>query len=57
MVLTTDGPPLAAEVLPESGSDQPIGDPFDVGARAVLALPAGDYRLRVRGAGLLEPNL
>ena len=52
--LTADGPPLAAEVLPESGSDQPITDPFDVGARAVIALPAGDYRLRVRGAGLLS---
>ena len=52
--LTADGPPLAAEVLPESGSDQPITDPFDVGARAVITLPAGDYRLRVRGAGLLS---
>ncbi len=52
--LTADGPPLAAEVLRESGSDQPITDPFDVGARAVIALPAGDYRLRVRGAGLLS---
>ncbi len=52
--LTADGPPLAAEVLPESGSDQPITDPFDVGARAVISLPAGDYRLRVRGAGLLS---
>ena len=52
--LTADGPPLAAEVLPESGSDQPVTDPFDVGARAVISLPAGDYRLRVRGAGLLS---
>ena len=52
--LTADGPPLAAEVLPESGSDQPITDPFDVGARAVITLPAGDYRLRVRGAGRLS---
>jgi outer membrane protein assembly factor BamB len=52
--LTSDGPPLAAEVLPETGSDQPITDPFDVGARAVITLPAGDYRLRVRGAGLLS---
>ncbi len=54
MELTADGPPLAAEVLPESGSDQPITDPFDVGARAVITLPAGEYRLRVRGAGLLS---
>ena len=52
--LTADGPPLAAEVLPESGSEEPITEPFDVGARAVIALPAGDYRLRVRGAGLLS---
>jgi outer membrane protein assembly factor BamB len=52
--LTADGPPLAAGVLPETGSDQPISDPFDVGTRAVITLPAGDYRLRVRGAGLLS---
>ena len=54
VVLTTDGPPLTAEVLPESGDDRPIGEPFDVGARTVLALPAGDYRLRVKAPGLMS---
>ena len=53
IVLTTDGPPLAAEVLPASSGDQPIGEPFDIGTRTVLALPAGDYRLRVKAAGLM----
>ena len=54
IVLTTDGPPLAAEVLPASSGDQPMGEPFDVGARTVLTLPAGDYRLRVKAAGLMS---
>ena len=54
VVLTTDGPPLAAEVLPASSGDRPIGEPFDVGARTVLTLPAGDYRLRVKAAGLMS---
>jgi tRNA A-37 threonylcarbamoyl transferase component Bud32/outer membrane protein assembly factor BamB len=50
VILTTDGLPLAAEVLPEAG-DQPISGPFDVGIHTVLALPAGDYRLRVKSTG------
>ncbi len=54
VALTADGPPLAAEMLPESASDRPISEPFDIGARAVIALPAGDYRLRVRGEGLMS---
>jgi hypothetical protein len=54
IVLTTDGPPLAAEVLPAFSGDQPMGEPFDVGARTVLTLPAGDYRLRVKAAGLMS---
>ena len=53
-MLTTDGPPLAAEVLPASSGEQPMGEPFDVGARTVLTLPAGDYRLRVKAAGLMS---
>jgi len=52
VVLTTDGPPLRAEVLPESG-DEPIGEPFDLVTRATFSLPAADYRLRVKGDGLL----
>ena len=54
IVLTTDGPPLAAELLPASSGDRPIGEPFDIGTRTVLALPAGDYRLRVNLAGLMS---
>ena len=53
VVLTTDGPPLAAEVLPASSGDEPIGEPFDIGTRTVVALPAGDYRLRVKATGLM----
>ena len=52
VVLTTDGPALTAQVLPESG-DEPISEPFAIGERGVLSLPAGDYRLRVHGPGLL----
>ncbi len=52
IILTTGGPPLTAEILPASG-DEPIGEPFDVGTRTVRSLPAGDYRLRVKGTGLL----
>jgi len=51
IILTTDGLPLTAQVLPESG-DQPITDPFDVGTRTIVALPASEYRLRVRAKGL-----
>ncbi len=50
--LTNDGPPLMAQVLPES-SDEPLGEPFSVMTRSTLALPAGDYRLRVHGVGRL----
>ncbi len=50
--LTTRGAPVGAQVLAES-SDTAIGEPFDLVTRAVLALPAGDYRLRVNGKGRL----
>jgi tRNA A-37 threonylcarbamoyl transferase component Bud32 len=52
VVLSTTGPALTAAVLPESGGG-PIGEPFDIGAHTTLALPAGDYRLRVQGLGRL----
>ena len=52
IVLTTDGPSLTAQVLPEA-SDEPIGEPFSIGARSVVSLPAGDYRLRVQAPGLM----
>ncbi len=50
--LTNGGDPLVAQVLPEQGDD-PIGEPFDLVTRTTLALPAGDYRLRVHGVGRL----
>ena len=50
--LTNSGPPLIAQVLRES-SDEPVADPFPVMARSTLALPAGEYRLRVHGVGRL----
>jgi tRNA A-37 threonylcarbamoyl transferase component Bud32/outer membrane protein assembly factor BamB len=53
IILTTHGPPLTAQVLPEWG-DEPISEPFDVGTRAIKALPAGEYRLRVKAMGLMS---
>jgi hypothetical protein len=50
--LTTDGPPLTVQVLPETG-DQPLGEPIDVVSRYVLSLTAGEYRLKVNGKGRL----
>jgi tRNA A-37 threonylcarbamoyl transferase component Bud32 len=52
IVLTTDGPSLAAQLLPEA-SDEPIGEPFSIGATGTLSLPAGDYRLRIQAPGLM----
>ena len=51
-MLTTDGPPLRAQVLADP-SDEPIGEPFDIGTRTRRRLPAAEYRLRVTGNGLL----
>ena len=53
VVLTNDGPPLKVQVLGESG-EEPIGEPVDVIARSTIALPDGDYRLQVTGAGRLS---
>jgi hypothetical protein len=52
IVLTNHGTPLLVQVLPETG-DEPIDEPFDVVTRSTLALPAGDYRLRVNAVGRL----
>ena len=54
--LTSDGPPLTAQVLPESG-DAPLGEPFHVLNRSTVALPEGDYRLRVHRRGTAWPDL
>jgi hypothetical protein len=51
--LTTEDAPVVCQVLAES-SDSPIGEPFDLVTRAVVALPAGDYRLHVSGKGRLS---
>jgi hypothetical protein len=52
LFLATDGPALSAELL------TPAGDPacpsFTVPTEASLALPAGDYLLRLRGRGYLD---
>ncbi len=50
IVLSTDGPPLSAQMLSEQG-DAPVGEPFDVGTQTVVSLPAGDYRVRLGHAG------
>jgi hypothetical protein len=48
VVLSTDGPPLTARVLAESGDD-PIGEPFAIGTTTPRSLPAAEYRLQVEG--------
>ncbi len=50
VVLTNDGDPLTVEVLHESRDDV-IAGPVAVLDRTTLALPDGDYRLRVSGSG------
>jgi hypothetical protein len=52
ITLTNEGPPLVVQVLDESG-EHPIGQPFDLVTESTLALPDGDYRLRVDGVGRL----
>ncbi len=50
--LVSEGDPLIVQVLAEN-SDTTIGEPFDLATRAVLTLPAGEYRLRANGKGRL----
>jgi hypothetical protein len=50
--LTNDGIPLELQVLSEV-DDEPIGEPSDLVSRSTLALPAGDYRLRINAPGRL----
>ena len=52
IILTNQGTPLLVQVWPEAG-DEPLDEPFDVVARSTLALPAGDYRLRINAVGRL----
>ena len=51
--LTTDGPPLTVQILPETG-EEPLGETFDMARRTVVALPDGDYRLRASARGRLS---
>ena len=51
--LTNDGIPLTVQVLSESGEDA-VGEPIDLVRRSMLALPDGDYRLRVSAVGRLS---
>ncbi len=51
--LFTDDGPIVAQVLAEL-SDELVGEPFDLHTRAMLSLPAGEYRLRVTGLGRLS---
>ena len=44
--LTNDGPMLTVQVLDEPG-EHPLGEPVEVFKKWTLALPDGDYRLRV----------
>jgi hypothetical protein len=52
IILINQGPPLSVQVLPDTG-DEPIDEPFDLVTRRTLALPEGDYRLRVNAVGRL----
>ena len=51
--LTTVDAPVVCQVLAES-TDTPIGEPFDLVTRAIVSLPAGDFRLHIRGEGRLS---
>ncbi len=48
--LINEGEPVVVQVLAD-GSDTAMGEPFDLVSRAVLALPDGEYRVRVNGMG------
>ena len=50
--LTNDGPMLTVQVLDEPG-EHPLGEPVEVFKKWMLALPDGEYRLRVEGGGRL----
>jgi outer membrane protein assembly factor BamB len=50
--LTTRGEAVLVQVL-EEASDKPMGEAMGLVDRAVLELPAGEYRLRVDGRGRL----
>jgi len=51
--LTVQGDPVVLQVLAASSDDSEIEDSIDLIGTKTLALPAGDYRLRVEGKGRL----
>jgi serine/threonine protein kinase/outer membrane protein assembly factor BamB len=55
VMLTTLGPALKAEILDDA--DRPAAAPFTVPAPDWLALPAGDYRVRLSRTGALSEVL
>jgi outer membrane protein assembly factor BamB len=50
--LSTQGESVVVQVLDEA-SEEPLGEPVGLVDRAVIALPAGEYKLRVDGKGRL----
>jgi hypothetical protein len=54
LFLATDGPALSAELLTPAGEQACPG--FTVPTEEPLALPAGDYLLRLRGRGYLDES-
>jgi hypothetical protein len=54
VVLTTEGPPLAVDVLPTSSGGRPIGEPLDIGTRSVLTLSRRRLPIARQGNGTHE---
>jgi hypothetical protein len=54
VTLGTDRPPLAAEILDESG--QPVSKSFTVPTQEPVAVPAGDYWLRLSAEGRMSQS-
>ena len=51
--LIAEGESVVVQVLNEA-SEQPVGEPVGLVDRVVIALPAGEYKLRVEGKGRLS---
>ncbi len=52
VTLTTEGPPLVAELL--DGEGQLVNGPFTVPVQSPVAVPSGSYRLQLSGEGFLS---
>ena len=53
IVLSTDGPPLSAQVLSVLDNSA-VSEPFDVGTPTVVSLPDGEYRIRLQQTGFMS---